>query len=199
VSRGGFSGGQFNIRTGPGSNFIRRSTSLNFDAPSLQWTDPAARSLGQQYTNVSLGGSLSGPVTFDKAFYNVAYQLGRRSSELRSLLNTDPTGLQATGLSADSVQRLIVLLSQAGVPTTVGGRIPQNRLTDNGSVFGSVDFTPPTSTTNPVISHAVSSPPSRMAISYIRPSGELMVSPAGSSPAVGMDRHTPTSPVSNSA
>ena len=53
VSRGGFSGAQFSIRTGPGSNFIRRSTSLNFDAPRLQWTDPSARALGQQYTNLS--------------------------------------------------------------------------------------------------------------------------------------------------
>jgi hypothetical protein len=147
VSRGGFSGAQFNIRTGPGSNFIRRGTSINFDAPRLQWTDPAARSLGQQYTNLSLGGSLSGPIVFDKAFYNVSYQLGRRSSDLHSLLNTDPTGLQAIGLSADSVQRLIALLGQAGVPTTVGGRILQDRLTDNGSVFGSLDFTPPSSST----------------------------------------------------
>ena len=145
VSRGGFSGAQFNIRTGPGSNFIRRSNSLNFDAPSLQWTDPAARALGQQYTNVSLGGSLAGPIAFDKAFYNVSYQLGRRSSDLHTLLNTDPVGLQASGISADSVTHLIALLTGAGVPTMVNGRIPSSRLSDNGSVFGGLDFTPPSS------------------------------------------------------
>ena len=71
MSRGGFSGGQLNVRSGSGSNFIRRSNSLNFDAPTLQWTDRAARALGQQYTNLSLGGSVSGPIVFDKAFYNV--------------------------------------------------------------------------------------------------------------------------------
>src|SRR6185312_9946616 len=97
VSRGGFSGGQFNIRTGAGSNFIRRTMSLNLDAPQLQWTDPSARALGQQYTNVSLGGSVAGPIVFDKAFYNFSYQLGRRSSDLRTLLNTSPIGLQASG------------------------------------------------------------------------------------------------------
>lgn len=145
VSRGGFSGAQFSIRTGPGSNFIRRSTSLNLDAPQLQWTDPAARSLGQQYSNVSLGGSLAGPIRFDRAFYNVSYQLGRRSSDLQTLLNTDPTGLQATGISPDSVTRLLALLAQEGVPLTVDGRIPRSRLSDNGSVFGSLDFTPPNS------------------------------------------------------
>jgi hypothetical protein len=147
VSRGGFSGAQLNIRPGPGSNFIRRNNSLNLDAPSLQWTDPAARSLGQRYANVSLGGAVSGPLVFDKAFYNVAYQLGRRSSDLHSLLNTDATGLQASGVSADSAARLVVLLAQAGVPMLVDGRVPANRLSDNGSVFGSLDFTPPGSST----------------------------------------------------
>jgi hypothetical protein len=145
VSRGGFSGGQLNIRSGSGSNYIRRGTSLNFDAPALQWTDPAARALGQQYTNVSLGGSLAGPISFDKAFYNVSYQLGRRSSDLHTLLNTSAVGLQASGIAPDSVARLVSLLQGAGVPTMVDGRIPSNRLTDNGSVFGSLDFTPPSS------------------------------------------------------
>ena len=145
VSRGGFSGAQLNIRTGSGSNYIRRSTSLNFDAPPLQWTDPAARALGQQYTNLSLGGSLSGPIVFDKAFYNVAYQLGRRSNDLHTLINTDPVGLQASGISIDSVAHLLQLLNTAGVPTTINGRIPDSRLSDNGSVFGSLDFTPPSS------------------------------------------------------
>jgi hypothetical protein len=145
VSRGGFSGAQLNIRTGSGSNYIRRSTSLNFDAPPLQWTDPAARALGQQYTNLSLGGSLSGPVVFDKAFYNVAYQLGRRSNDLHTLINTDPVGLQASGVSIDSVAHLIQLLNTAGVPTTINGRIPNSRLSDNGSIFGTLNFTPPNS------------------------------------------------------
>src|SRR6185436_17264452 len=59
VSRGGFSGGQLNVRATPGSNFVSRNMSMNVDAPRLQWTDPAARSLGQQYTNLSMGGSVS--------------------------------------------------------------------------------------------------------------------------------------------
>ena len=143
VSRGGFSGAQFMIRTGSGSNFIRRSTSLNFDAPRLQWTDPTARALGQQYTNVSLGGALGGPIVMDKAFYNVAYQLGRRSNDLYSLLNTSPVGLQSAGISADSVARLIDLLEQLQVPTLVNGASPSTRLSDNGSLFGSLDVTPP--------------------------------------------------------
>jgi hypothetical protein len=153
VSRGGFSGAQFSLRSRPGSNFINRGMSLNMEAPQLQWTDRAAQALGQQYSNLSAGGSLSGPLVMDKAFYNVAYQLGRRSSDFQSLLNTSPLGLQAAGIAVDSVARLLGLLQQSGVPATVGG-LPSSRLSDQGSVFGSFDFAPPASTSGQAINVA---------------------------------------------
>ena len=144
VSRGGFSGAQFSLRTRGGSNFVTRGMSLNLDAPQLQWTDPAARALGQQFTNLSLGGLVSGPIRPDRAFYNVAYQLGRRSNDYRSLLNTGPIGLQAAGIAADSASRLLSVLQQRRIPATVGG-IPGDRIGDNGAVFGSIDLAPPSS------------------------------------------------------
>ena len=146
VSRGGFSGGQFNLRTRPGSNFIMRGMSVNLDAPQMQWTDRAARSLGQQYSNVSVGGMLSGPIVLDKAFYNLSYQVGRRSNDYQSLLNTDALGLKTAGVAADSVTRLLNILAAQNIPTYVPGRLPSNRLNDQGSFFGSVDFAPPGST-----------------------------------------------------
>ncbi len=145
VSRGGFSGGQFSLRTRPGSNFVSRGLSLVGDAPQAQWTDAAARANGQEYSNASLGGSLSGPLIFDKAFYNVSYQLGRRSNDLQTLLNTSSTGLQASGVATDSVSRLVGILQNASVPIGYAG-LPSSRLGDQGSLFGAVDFTPPSST-----------------------------------------------------
>ena len=145
VSRGGFSGGQFNITPGSGSNFIRRSASLNVDSPHLQWTDRAARALGQQYSNLSLSGSVSGPIVMDKAYYNTSYQLGRRANDLQTLMNTDPVGLQASGVSADSVARLLTLAQQANIPLGIGGGTPNDKLSDQGVVFGSLNFTPPNS------------------------------------------------------
>lgn len=145
VSRGGFSGGQFNLRTRSGSNFSSRGLSFVGDAPALQWTDRAARAQGQEYTNGSLGGSVSGPLVFDKAFYALSYQLGRRSNDLQTLLNTSPIGLQATGVASDSVQRLVNILSANRVPTTASG-LPSSRLGDQGSVLGAIDFAPPSST-----------------------------------------------------
>ncbi|HEY4131899.1 MAG TPA: TonB-dependent receptor, partial [Gemmatimonadaceae bacterium] len=146
VSRGNFSGGLLNVRSRPGSNYIIRTSSLNVDSPHMQWTDPAARALGQQYQNVSVGGLLSGPIATDKAFFSMAYQAGRRSSDLQSLLNTDVLGLQTAGIAADSVQRLTNILNGFRVPGTVGA-VPSGRETDNALVFGTFDFMPPSSTT----------------------------------------------------
>ncbi|HJU89411.1 MAG TPA: TonB-dependent receptor [Gemmatimonadaceae bacterium] len=145
VSRGGFSGAQLNVRTRPGTNFSVRGASFNVDAPQTQWTDRTAQALGQQYSNLSLGGVLSGPIATDRTFYNVAYQLGRRSNDLQSLLNTDPLGLQAVGVSSDSVARFLGILNAAQLPVSVAGA-PNDRTADQGSIFGAFDFLPPSST-----------------------------------------------------
>src|SRR6185503_11689951 len=113
VSRGNFSGGLLNVRTQSGTNYSVRTVSTSFDAPQMQWTDRAARSLGQQYRNASAGGRFSGPIQFDKAFYSIAYQAGRRMSDLQTPLNTDAFGLQAAGVSSDSVSRLLRILQQS--------------------------------------------------------------------------------------
>ncbi|MDQ8155144.1 MAG: Plug domain-containing protein, partial [Gemmatimonadota bacterium] len=141
VTRGGFSGAQFSIRSPTGNNFTTRTNSLNLDAPFLQWTDKAAQALGQQYTNLSLGGSLSGPVKIDEAFYNVSYQLGRRSSDLQSLLNTSSTGLVTSGISPDSAARVLNVLRAKGIPLS-----PRNvlgtRNNDNGSILATLNLAP---------------------------------------------------------
>ncbi|HEU4989226.1 MAG TPA: TonB-dependent receptor [Gemmatimonadaceae bacterium] len=140
-SRGGFSGGQITARTFGGSNFINRNLHVTLDHPDLQWADPTTRSLGQQYTNVIASGSASGPIIWNKLFYNTSFQLGRRSSDLQTLLNTDPSALERVGISQDSVSELLHYLSTAGIPSTVGG-VPSNRLTDQGALFSQFSFSP---------------------------------------------------------
>ncbi len=144
VSQGGFSGGALNVRTLSGSNYVVQSMSAIGNAPQLEWTDPRGRALGQRYANLSLGGLFSGPIAYDAAFYNVSYQLGRRSDDLATLLNTDPLGLETEGVSQDSITRLLGILGSAGVPATVPG-FPSSRLSDQGSILGSFDFAPPSS------------------------------------------------------
>lgn len=141
VSRGGFSGAQFNITSRSGNNFPTRANSLNLDAPFLQFTDKAARALGQEVTNVSLGGVLSGPLKIDEAFYNVSYQLGRRANDLQTLLNTSSTGLVTSGVSPDSASRLLDILRGRGIPLSPRGTI-SNRYTDDGRVLGTLNIAP---------------------------------------------------------
>ena len=144
VSRGGFSGAQFQIRSRPGSNYIARTMSLNLDAPQLQWTDAAGRSLGQQYSNLSLGGLFAGPIRQDASFFSFAYQLGRRTADLRSPINTNATGLETSGISPDSAARLVSILEQLGIPT-VTGSVPSTKLGAQGSLYGSFDLAPQSS------------------------------------------------------
>jgi hypothetical protein len=150
VSRGGFSGAQLSIRSRPGSNFVSRTNSLNFDSPALQWTDAAARALGREYTNASLGGLVSGPLVFDKMFYSLSYQLGRQMNDYQTLLTTDATGLKAAGIAQDSVSRFRTILGNQTIPT-VAGRLREDRIGDNGLLFGSIDLTSPTATSGRAI------------------------------------------------
>ena len=140
-SRGGFSGAQISLRTNSGNNYVTRSLHQTVDAPSLQYTDAVGRQLGQQFTNLQLSGSASGPITLDKAFYYVSWQFGRRTSNLQDLLNTDPLALERVGVSADSVQRLLTLLNAGGIPLT-SPAIPNGKLNQNGSFITSFDFAP---------------------------------------------------------
>lgn len=143
-SRGGFSGANFNLSSRGGSNFRSRGMSLQLTSPQLQWTDPAARALGNEYTNVSLGGMASGPIRRDKSFYNVSYELGRQSRDNQTLLSASALGFQTAGLAPDSVSRFLGILQGQQIPTAAGP-VRTQRVSDNGSVFGSVDFSPPSS------------------------------------------------------
>lgn len=147
VSRGGFSGGQLSLRARSGSNFVTRSMSFNFDNPAMQWTDAAARSLGQEYGNASLGGGVSGPLVFDKTFYNLSYQLGRRTNDFQTLLSTDPLGLQAAGVSDSARTAFLGVMAAQQIPAiTKQSALRDERYGDNGSLFGSVDLTSPSAT-----------------------------------------------------
>lgn len=144
-SRGGFSGAGFDIGSRSGSNFRTRGMSLQLTSPRVQWTDPAGRALGSEYTNLSLGGTASGPIRRNKSFYNVSYELGRQSRDNQTLLSTSTLGLRTAGIAPDSVARFLEILQGQQVPALAGaGR--QDRLSDNGSVFGTLDFSPPSST-----------------------------------------------------
>ena len=140
-SRGGFSGGQVSARTFSGSNYINRSLHVTFDNPDLQWANPTSRALGQQYDDVIASGALSGPLIWNKLFYNTSFQFGRQSSNLQTLLNTNQSALQSVGISQDSVNQLLAYMQGAGIPATVGA-VPSDRLNNSAGVFAQMSFSP---------------------------------------------------------
>lgn len=143
-SRGGFSGANFNIRPGSGNNFRVRGMSLLVNSRGLEWTDPAAQAIGAKYTNLSLGGSFSGPIQYNKSFYSLSYQIDHRSNDNLTLINTSPIGLRAAGVAPDSATRLLSILRGRSVP--LGSNFDSNQERNGASVFGNVDFSPPNST-----------------------------------------------------
>jgi hypothetical protein len=145
VSRGGFSGAQQTTRLRSGTNFINQGSSLLMQAPPLQFTTAAARALGREYTQFSLGGQTSGPISIDKAFYNLSYSFGQTSNPLATLLNTDSLGSVTAGYSPDSVRRLLGVLRGLQIPLSQG--IGSQKLSDNGNFVGTIDFAPPGSKT----------------------------------------------------
>jgi hypothetical protein len=146
VTKGGFSGGNFNITAQNGSNFRTRGMSWVVNVPQLEWTDRAAQATGTEYTNVSAGGTVSGPLILNKAFYNVSYQLGRNARDNSTLKDNNPLGFQTAGVNEDSVSRFLNILTGQSVPGLGIGAHP-NRLNDNGSFLGRINIQPPSSTT----------------------------------------------------
>jgi hypothetical protein len=141
VSRGGFSGAQLSVTQAAGNNFVNQIVHATLDAPGLQATDRIGKQLGQQYNNTQLSGGFSGPIVFDRLFYNVSVQGGRRFSDLSSLLTGDPATLSGLGVSRDSVDALTAAAATRGIPVSASG-IPDRRQTDNASMLARFDWTP---------------------------------------------------------
>jgi hypothetical protein len=140
-SIGGFSGAQISIQTLPGSNFSRRLVTTAAIAPQLEWASPIAAAQGQKYTNARIGGNAAGPIVTDRAFYNLAYNVGRQFNDLQTLLNTSALGLRAAGVAGDSVSRLFSILRSNRVP--VDRADPLNtQARDVAQFAGNVDLTP---------------------------------------------------------
>ena len=155
VARGGFSGGAINVRTRSGNNFVRRNLSFVGQAPQATWTDATGRASGAQQTMGSFGGSVSGPIRFNKAYYTSSFQFNNTTRDLLSLMQQDASSLQTSGVAYDSIygsnpnsffNQFGSGRTLAAVPRTTS-QVPGDILNRSGSLVGALDFTPPSSTT----------------------------------------------------
>ena len=110
------------------------------DDPLLQWSTPAATRLGTQYRNQIVSGNIAGNLASDSSYYSVAYQVGRRTTELPTLFGLTQSSLVSLGMSPDSIDRLRSVASSVGLP--LGPQRPLAAVTTSASVIARADFTP---------------------------------------------------------
>ena len=139
--RGGFSGVQTVLRLPSGTNFVNQLVHVTEESPSLQGSTPSSAQLGTQYSRQIVSGNWSGPIAEDKAFYSSAFQFSRRASDLATLASGDAASLQALGVSADSIGRLLTVSNTLGIPHTTSAT-PSDRVTTNASVLSRFDWSP---------------------------------------------------------
>jgi hypothetical protein len=145
VSRGGFSGGQFQLRTRSGTNFSNRGLSFVGDNP-LAAVD---RRRGARHRPGSSAMRRSAAPCRDRSCTT------RRSTTCRissagaattcSRCSTRrPPACRRAGWPPIRCTRLLGILGNNRVPIASTG-IPGSRLTDQGSLLGAIDFAPPSS------------------------------------------------------
>ena len=136
-SRGWFSGAEVNVNLDEGSIFISRPASVTLDAPLLQYADRTSSALGQKYSRALVGLGSSGSFRDDKMAYSTAVDVSHRASDFASLERSSPGLLERSGISGDSVTRLLGILSAAGIPFS--GSQADNRTSDDITFIGRID------------------------------------------------------------
>jgi hypothetical protein len=135
VSRGGFSGGQIAFTPMSSLPALNYTFRIGLDHPQLQWTNPTGDNFGQRFRNLQFSGALNGPVGAEKNKLSVSlsYEVGRRSSDIQSLLNADAEALHTLGVAPDSLQHFLDLIGSTSIPLTVAS-VPTNNALDRRTV-----------------------------------------------------------------
>ena len=102
-----------------GGNTAHQLFHVSRDDPHLQWVDPTFAGTSGKHTGTLVSGVASGPITRDRAFYNLSGQFGRTTSALSTLSSTGNDRLTALGLQPDSIVRLLALADGLGLPTQI--------------------------------------------------------------------------------
>jgi hypothetical protein len=137
-SIGGFGGGRINVQIASTGWPVHIQTAhLVIDAPSFQLTTSAPGTPEKRFTNVDVGVGGSGPLIPKTLFYNAGAQAKRRWENSSSLLDPASDAWQLTGVSPDSVGRLLQLLALNRIPVTAA-TIPGQRVDESASFLGSL-------------------------------------------------------------
>ncbi|MGV3707445.1 MAG: carboxypeptidase-like regulatory domain-containing protein [Gemmatimonas sp.] len=139
VSTGGASGATIAVITNSGTNQKFRPLSVVLSAPQTQL--PGALGNRSRYGALSASGRATGPLSWDRSFYNVAFQYDHRQQDLLSLASGANDALQAAGVAADSVPSLLNAFAAAGIPSQ-SPRSSGRTASNGGAFLGTFDWAP---------------------------------------------------------
>ena len=140
-TRGGFAGANIDVRLGPGDrNVQRRNAFVTLDPQSWLFSDPVGRALGAPSGGFRASFGADGELVRRVLTYNVALDVARSSSDPATLLTATADALRLSGVSPDSVARLIAISTPLGLPVTSSG-IPSSRARDGVAWLGRFDIT----------------------------------------------------------
>ncbi len=139
VARGQFSGGQVASTTRSGTNELLGSVGYDLRTPEMQFFDEDAVQFGQPYTQSQYSFGLGGPIKKNQLFWFGSAQWRDRTDGLQSLLSANDAIFQRFGVSPDSADRFLDLVTGYGVPARVDG-VPSRRITENLSTLTRLDW-----------------------------------------------------------
>ena len=139
---GGAAGVNLRQTLSAGGNISSRNAHLTFDDPALQFSDPIAGHIGQEFSNIALNEGGTGAYALDQLFYNYGFQLARRTAAVASLTDLDAAALNLSGVSRDSASRLLQTLGALHVPVSAG--VAPRTVTTSASFSERIDHRLPT-------------------------------------------------------
>ncbi|HYD51197.1 MAG TPA: carboxypeptidase-like regulatory domain-containing protein, partial [Gemmatimonadaceae bacterium] len=113
-----------------GTNVPVRRLRLTLDHPWLQQSARAGLQYGQPYWFPVLSGQIAGPIGVRGVRQSTTFQIGRRRQDVLTFASAPPTALEALGVPADSVARLLALLPPAGLERSGAVASPVRTLLD---------------------------------------------------------------------
>ena len=128
ASVGGFSGGHIAAQVGGAEQYHLRYLSASLSPAALKWVDRASADAGARSSTLSATLWTSDPLFDGGAHLTSVLTYGRSTTPLPEFPTT-PTGLARLGLAADSLDRFLDIISQAGIPATVDEMPGQQRTT----------------------------------------------------------------------
>jgi hypothetical protein len=144
-TRGGFAGGQMELRLAPGDrDYQQRRAWIAADANALQATDAVGRNIGAPVTGTRLSAGASGEAIRRTMSYNMSVDAARAVSTQASLFDASDATRAVVALSPEAISRLASAAGRVGLPISASGGSP-SRITESVALLARLDDTRDTS------------------------------------------------------